>query len=143
VPKHYIFTAINPLNNLEYGHQAMIAYNKKITLSNFGRGLDFTLDNEHEVININSGVAMFNTDEYSTWRTAFREALKLKHMSNRDSLARLEVWLNVAEGKFAQYCLDGARHAVEYYEEIEGDIEKLRLSYDWPWLKNRFNSIYN
>ena len=34
-PKHYIFHAFNPINGLEYGHQAMIAYNKKITLANF------------------------------------------------------------------------------------------------------------
>ena len=33
-PKHYIFHARNPVNNLEYGHQAMIAYNKKLVLEN-------------------------------------------------------------------------------------------------------------
>ena len=43
-PKHYIFDAKNPVNGLVYGHQAMIAYNKKLTLDNYGYGLDFTLD---------------------------------------------------------------------------------------------------
>jgi hypothetical protein len=33
-PKHYIFHALNPVNGLEYGHQAMIAYNKKLVLAN-------------------------------------------------------------------------------------------------------------
>jgi hypothetical protein len=142
-PKHYIFTAKNPLNGLVYGHQAVIAYNKKMVLANEGKGLDFTLDDLHESVDMLSGVAMFNTDEFSTWRTAFREVIKLKSDYADISQKRLDVWLNKAEGEFAQYCLDGARHAVEYYEEVEGDIEKLRLSYDWPWLKNRFNSIYN
>ena len=32
--KHYIFHARNPVNGLEYGHQAMIAYNKNLVLNN-------------------------------------------------------------------------------------------------------------
>ena len=76
-PKHYIFEAKNPVNGLIYGHQAMIAYNKKLTLDNYGYGLDFTLDDEHASIPLLSGIAQYNTDEFSTWRTAFREVIKL------------------------------------------------------------------
>ena len=143
VPKHYIFNATNPVNNLEYGHQAMIAYNKKITLANTGRGLDFTLDDEHEVVEMNSGTAMYNTDAWTTWRTAFREALKLKADSSQASKDRLDAWLNIGEGDYAQYSCEGAQHAVEYYEQVNGELDKLRLSYDWPWLQEYFNTKYN
>jgi hypothetical protein len=143
IPKHYIFNAINPVNGLEYGHQAMIAYNKKITLSNTGKGLDFTLDDEHEVIDMNSGVAMFNTDEWSTWRTSFREAIKLCADDTQASKDRLNVWLTVGKGSFAQYSINGAKDAVEYFEQVNGELDKLRLSYDWPWLKKYFNTKYN
>ena len=143
IPKHYIFNATNPVNGLVYGHQAMIAYNKKITLANVGRGLDFTLDDEHEVVEMNSGIAMYNTDEWSTWRTAFREALKLRADVSQASKDRLDAWLNVGEGNYAQYSCEGARHAVEYYESVNGDLDKLRLSYDWPWLKEYFNNKYS
>ena len=142
VPKHYIFTATNPVNKLEYGHQAMIAYNKKITLANNGTGLDFTLDNEHEVVDINSGVAVYNTDSWSTWRTAFREAIKLVAATDDMSKQRLDAWLTVGEGDFAQYSCEGARHAIEYYNQVNGDLDKLRLSYDWPWLRSYFDSKY-
>jgi hypothetical protein len=142
VPKHYIFTATNPVNKLEYGHQAMIAYNKKITLANNGTGLDFTLDNEHEVVELNSGIAVYNTDAWSTWRTAFREALKLHANTSQASKDRLDAWLNIGEGDFAQYSCEGAQHAVEYYESVNGDLDKLRLSYDWPWLRSYFDSKY-
>ena len=143
IPKHYIFYASNPVNGLVYGHQAMIAYNKKITLSNMGKGLDFTLDNEHEVVEINSGVAKYNTDEFSTWRTSFREAIKLKLENSPVSRHRLKVWSTVGEGDFAQYSIQGAQHAVEYFDQVNGDIDKLRLSYDWPWLQEYFNTKYN
>lgn len=142
IPKHYIFNATNPVNGLKYGHQAMIAYNKLITLNNAGKGLDFTMDDEHEVVDMNSGIARFNTDEWSTWRTSFREALKLVNATDDESKERLEIWLSVGNGNFAQYSLDGAKHAVEYYEEVNGDFDKLRLSYDWPWLKAYFDSKY-
>ena len=143
IPKHYIFHATNPVNGLEYGHQAMIAYNKKITLANSGTGLDFTLDNEHEVVELNSGVAIYNTDEWCAWRTAFREALKLRADDSQVSEDRLDAWLNKGEGSFAQYSCEGAQHAVEYYESVNGELDKLRLSYDWPWLKEYFNAKYN
>jgi hypothetical protein len=142
LPKHYIFHATNPVNRLEYGHQAMIAYNKKITLANTGRGLDFTLDDEHEVVQQNSGIAVFNTDAWSTWRTAFREALKLRADDSYISENRLKIWLTVGDGNFAEYSINGAKDAVEYYEEVNGDLDKLRLSYDWPWLRAKFESKY-
>ena len=143
IPKHYIFYASNPVNGLVYGHQAMIAYNKQITLSNMGKGLDFTLDSEHEVVEINSGVAKYNTDEFSAWRTSFREAIKLRLEDSTISRHRLKIWSTVGEGDFAQYSIQGAQHAVEYYESVNGELDKLRLSYDWPWLQEYFNTKYN
>ena len=142
VPKHYIFYASNPVNGLVYGHQAMIAYNKKLTLSNIGKGLDFTLDNEHEVVELNSGIARYNTDAFSTWRTSFREVIKLKLDDSTDSKHRLKIWSIVGEGDFAQYSIDGAKHAVEYFEQVNGELDKLRLSYDWPWLRAYFDKKY-
>ena len=143
LPKHYVFYASNPVNGLKYGSMAMIAYNKKLTLANQGKGLDFTMDDEHEVLEINSGVANFNTDAWVTWRTAFREALKLRDENSEISKHRLEMWLTVGMGKFNEYSTDGAQHAVEYYEEVNGDFDKLKLSYDWPWLRTYYESKYN
>jgi hypothetical protein len=139
VAKHYIFYAENPVNGLVYGHQAMIAYQKSLVLNNIGKGLDFTLDDEHEVVEEISGVAMFNTDAFATWRTAFREVIKLKAATDSISKQRLNTWLTKAEGNFAEYCLKGAKDASDYYDEVEGDFNKLKLSYEWAWLKARFD----
>jgi hypothetical protein len=136
--KHYIFRAKNIVNGLEYGHMAIVANNKKITLETLGTGLDFTLDGKFEIVDINSGVGVFNTSEWDTWRTAFREAIKLRHSNDPDSIKRLQTWLTVAEGEFAQISMQGAADAVKYYESVEGDFQKLKLSYDWDWLKERF-----
>ena len=134
-PKHYIFHAFNPINSLTYGHQAMIAYNKKLVLENPGIGLDFTLDSAHEVVPIVSGTAEYANTPWSAWRTAFREVLKLKCNNDVESQYRLNKWLTAAQGMpYGQYSIYGAEDAVEYYDSVGGDLEQLRKSYDWAWL---------
>lgn len=142
VPKHYIFYAENPVNGLVYGHMAAIAYNKRLVLNNIGKGLDFTLDDEHEVVPLVSGVAKFNTSEKETWRTSFRECIKLCNATDSISKSRLQVWLNTAAGQFAEWSLRGAADAVEYHASVNGEFSKLKLSYEWGWLDNFFSVKY-
>ena len=137
-PKHYIFNAKNPVNGLIYGHQAMIAYHKNLVLNNQGHGLDFTLDDLHEVVPLLSGTANYNTDPFSTWRTSFREVVKLKAEDTDIARERLDAWMNKGEGDFAEYSIQGAQNAAKYYDEVNGDFDALRLSYEWAWLKERF-----
>lgn len=136
--RHYIFKAQNPINQLEYGHMAMVANNKILTLNTKGYGLDFTMESPTEVVDILSGTAVFNS-EWDVWRTAFREVIKLCYAKDSESKKRLEVWTTIAEGAFAQNSLQGSRDAVEYYKSVNGDFEKLKLSYDWAWLREKFN----
>jgi hypothetical protein len=144
-PKHYIFNARNPVNGLEYGHQGMIAYNKKLVLANNDPGIDFTLSQPHESVPLLSGVAQFNQDPWTTWRTAFREVVKLKHfMTAQPTLEtehRLDTWLTVASGDYSDWCLRGAQDAVNYYQEVDGDYDQLMLSFEWQWLQKRFNQL--
>lgn len=146
-PKHYIFHSRNCLNGLEYGHMGVIAYNKKLVLETIESGLDFTLSKKHTVVPELSAIAYFNQDPWMTWRTAFREVLKLKQfMSESPTLEteyRLETWLTVARGDNAEWCLRGAQDAVDYYNEVNGDYDKLMLSFDWPWLQARFTALCN
>jgi hypothetical protein len=135
-PKHYIFHAKNPVNGLEYGHQAMIAYNKKLVLDNPGQGLDFTLDSAHEVVPILSGTAEYASSRWMAWRTAFRECVKLCGQTDVESQYRLNRWLGpVPEAVInSEWSRWGAEDAVEYYNAVNGDMAELRKSYDWAWL---------
>ena len=134
-PKHYIFHAYNPVNGLEYGHQAMIAYNRDLVLNNPGVGLDFTLDSAHEVVPINSGTAWYTDTPWQAWRTAFREAVKLRaSLPDVESEYRLNAWLNNGDGWNGEWSRDGAADGVEYFEQVQGDFAELRKSYEWDWL---------
>ncbi len=135
-PKHYIFHAYNPVNGLEYGHQAIIAYNRKLVLENAAPGLDFTLDSAHEVVPIVSGIANYHYSKWVAWRTAFRECIKLKHsLPDVENEYRLTRWLTALNNvENSEYSIWGAEDAVEYYDAVGGDFVKLKKSYDWDWL---------
>jgi hypothetical protein len=133
-PKHYIFHAHNPINGLVYGHQAMIAYNKRLVLENTGQGLDFTLDQSHEVVPIISGTAHYHTDNWMCWRTAFREVIKLRaSLPDVENEYRLNQWLTV-DRSAGRWSSKGAEDAMEYYDSVGGDFTELKKSYEWSWL---------
>jgi hypothetical protein len=115
----------------------MIAYNKKLVLENTGEGLDFTLDDEHEVVPIISGTANYTESPWMAWRTAFREVLKLQHsLPDIENEYRLKAWLREDSGTIANghWSHKGAQDAVEYYNEVGGDFTALKKSYEWEWL---------
>lgn len=138
-PKHYIFHAKNLVTGLEYGHMAMVAYNKRLVLDTELQGLDFTLSQPHDVIPLLSGTAYYNADPLMTWRTAFREVIKLKDdLVKNDSIEseyRLHIWLTVATGDYAEFSIMGAKDAIEYYAKVNGEYTELMRSFDWDWLK--------
>lgn len=143
--KHYIFHSRNPLNGLEYGAMNINLYNRQLTLDT-RPGLDFTLSAAHEVVPICASISRFNTDPWITWRSAFREVLKLKLEVDQGAGAeiqhRLRVWCSRAEGDNAEHCLAGANDALDYYRRINGDYEALKLSFDWAWLQDFYYKKY-
>ena len=139
---HYIFHAKNPVTGLEYGHRAVILYNKHLCLSTIHPSLDFTLSQPHTVIPQLCGTSHFNQTPEISWRVAFREVLKLCEMKPTvESKYRLKKWCELGMGEYASYVHRGALDAVEYYKEVNGDKNALMLSYELAWLKEKFNSI--
>lgn len=146
-PKHYIFHSRNPVNGLEYGHMGVIAYNKQLVLDTDDPGLDFTLSKPHAVVPILSAVAHYNTTAELTWRTAFREIIKLVDDVNKtgsiESSYRMDTWLTQADGLHAKWSVQGAKDAVEYYKTVKGNYSELMWSFEWAWLKDYYASRYS
>ena len=139
---HYIFHAKNPVTGLEYGHRAVILYNKHLCLSTIHPRLDFTLSQPHTVVPQLCGTSHFNQTPEISWRVAFREVLKLCEMKPTvESKYRLNKWCELGKGQYASFVQKGALDAVEYYKEVNGDKDALQLSYELDWLKQKFNSI--
>ena len=141
-PCHYIFHCKNPVNGLEYGHRAVILYNKQLCLDTTKPGLDFTLSQAHTVVPTLCGTSHFNVNPEISWRVAFREVIKLCAMKQTvESRYRLKKWCELGKGPYAELVQRGALDAIDYYEKNKHDQDALSLSYELDWLKQKFNSI--
>jgi hypothetical protein len=54
-------------------------------------------------------------------------------------MLRLNTWLTVGLGDFSENSLQGAKDAIIYYDSVNGEFDKLKLSYDRTWLREYYN----
>jgi hypothetical protein len=125
---------------------APIAYNKKLMLENRG-GLDMTLAQEHAVIpEVISETKL--TDPWDTWRTAFRETVKLLYYAQTDNSIelqyRLDRWLNaeVCWAKHNPWYQYGSQDAKDFFESVGGEWHWVMMTNEWDWLRKKFNTLY-
>ena len=142
-PCHYIFNCKNPVNGLEYGHGAVLLYNKELVMTTTNPGLDFTLSAPHEVVPILSAINHFNETPWLAWRTSFREVIKLLQAKPTvESSYRLKKWLMMGQGQNADWVYKGANDAKKFYDKNSDNHAELMLSYDFEWLKKHYESKY-
>lgn len=142
----HIFKSLNPINDLVYGYGAIKLLPRKLVLDLDTTSLDMTLSisNKIKIIDQISNITEFNTDPFSTWRSAFRECVKLTlnvihKKDNDESLNRLNTWCEVGiERSFGEYCVRGARAGKNYVLVNANDESKIKLINDFDWLKERF-----
>ena len=106
-------------------------------------GLDFTLSAPHDYVPILSAINHLNETPWLAWRTAFREVIKLcQNKPTVENRYRLKKWCQLGKGKNAQWVLNGANDAQEYYQKYGSDHKQLMLSYNFDWLKQYYESKY-
>lgn len=142
-PCHYIFHCKNPVNDLVYGHGAVLLYNKQIVMQTINPGLDFTLSGAHEVVPVLSAINHFNETPWLAWRTAFREVVKLLQAKMTvEGRFRLKKWLTMGVGNNADWVHKGANDAQNYFETHKENYDELMKSYNFDWLKQYYESKY-
>jgi hypothetical protein len=143
----YIWSAKNPLVELTYGHGGvkLFAKSKLLKLKKW-RTLDMTtsVSEKIKVMSDISNWTAFNTDNYSTWRTVFRECVKLsvnmhRYPDNPEHQLRLDKWKSVdAAVPFGNYAKDAHACAVEFVNQHVNNYEMLMNINDRSWLEETF-----
>ncbi len=141
----YVWSARNPINELEYGYGAVKLFPTK-QLKDLGHVLpDFTTGvSFYQPVADVSNITRFNKDPYRTWRSAFRECVKLASSVNpnqkqKETDERLNTWCTVDNGeRFGRYCIKGALEGKVYGEANKGDIDALNKINDYEWLREQF-----
>ena len=138
----YVWCSQNPVNDLTYHNGGVKLFNKSIlmkkkkwtTLDMF-TGIMPKISAEDRI----SCITSFNVDEFSTWRSAFRECVKLY---KNNQMGKLNEWLSSDPKKnFGNYAVLGASQACDYVDKFSNNHNALLKINDYAWLRQQFDLL--
>ena len=137
----------NPINDLIYGYGAVKLFPRKPFLELTDWSVDMTTSigcpfvPKFQI----SNVTAFNTDPFNTWKSAFRECVKLSsniidNNDNIDDEYRLKVWCaRGAKRQYGEYAMLGAQQGADFGTEYKKDKDALKMINDFDWLEKKFD----
>lgn len=137
----HVWRSRNPVNGLEYGYGGVKLLPKKLTLNMDTSSTDMTtnISPRFKAMEEISNITAFNTDAFSTWRSAFRECCKLAVNNNTESLERLDTWCTLNDTvPYGFYAYSGALAGRDYGEKNASNKEALSKINDFTWLEVRW-----
>jgi len=138
----HVWASKNPVTGEEYGYGGVKLFNTEQVREATSWGLDFTtgLSKRFKSMPEISCITRFNTDAFSTWRSAFRECVKLTLSDDVDSDARLNSWLNPQiYADFVEDAIQGAKDGKAFALENKNNLAELNNINDYDWLRDRYN----
>ena len=143
----HVWHSRNPINDLEYGYGGLKLFPRIATINMDTTNLDMTTSISNKFITMKqvSNVTAFNTDKFSTWRSAFRECCKLAsktidRQNNEETENRLHLWQTYGEERtYGEWAIKGARAGATYGSINQDNLEALKKINNFQWLTEQFN----
>lgn len=135
----YVWHSSNPINDLEYGNGGVKLFPRALLMKQRKwKTLDMftTISDKIKVIDTVSNVTTFNSDPFNTWRSAFRECVKLYTL---DQMNKLNTWLTKGKDRpYGEYAILGAEAGYRYARDNKDDQLALVNINDYSWLEKQF-----
>ena len=145
-----VWRSINPVNGLEYGYGGVKLLPRALTehMDTSKPDMTTSISSKFKPMPVVSNYTDFAVDEFTAWRSAFRECCKLSskvidRQKSGETDERLETWCTHAEGKFADVVLQGAKAGVAYGTANKFNKDNLAKINDFDWLLEQFESRNN
>ena len=143
----HVWRSQNPINDMVYGYGGVKLFPTELTINMDTSKPDMTtsISSKFKAVHDISNITAFNTGEFETWKSAFRECCKLSskvidRQVDDETQKRLKIWQTVGKNKlYGTYALAGAKAGAEYGKSNQGNIAALKMINDFDWLKERFN----
>ena len=138
----HVWASKNPITGAEYGYGGVKLFPTEMVRNATTWGMDFTtgLSKRFKALTNISCTTKFNTDAYSTWRSAFRECVKLTLNDDVESNERLEGWLHpIPDADFRQDAKQGAEQGVAFAKQNKDNLNELNKINDFKWLEQQWN----
>jgi hypothetical protein len=145
----HVWRSSNPVNGLEYGYGGVKLLPRQLTLNVDPNCVDMTtsISPRFKPMNKISNITAFNTDEFNTFRSAFRECAKLssnilKRQLARESSKRLDIWCTVGNNNpFGEWAIKGANAGKQFGLTNQGNTVELQKINDSDWIQEQFNNL--
>ena len=141
----HVWRSKNPINELVYGYGGVKLFPTVELRQAKDWHIDFTTSVGGNFVAVKeiSNITAFNTDEWSTWKSAFRECAKLSSSviknEHADTEKRLDTWCTVGEDKpFGKQAIAGAIAGRAYGKENAENAEALDKINDFDWLRKEY-----
>ena len=146
----HVWRSFNPVNNLVYGYGGVKLLPTKLTVNMDVTNTDMTtsISNKFKGIEEMSNSTNFNTDAFNTWKSAFRECVKLSsriidRQKDDETQFRLEAWCTRGADKlFGNAAIAGAVAGKNYGEKNKDNVLALSKINDFDWLYEQFKLTY-
>lgn len=145
----YVWRGRNPITDLEYGYGGVKLFPRQTTIDMDVNSPDMTtsLSDSFKAMPEVSNITAFNTDAFSTWKSAFRECCKLasrtiKGQKDDETDERLSKWCSDygRDRPFGDYAIQGARAGRKYGISNSAKPDALRKINDFNWLREQFDA---
>jgi hypothetical protein len=140
----HVWNSLNPVTGAEYGYGGIKLLPRELVLAVHDWGLDFTtgLSSRFKSMPELSCITRFNTDAFSTWRSAFRECVKLTLKDDAESRERLEGWSHpVPDAHFRHEAKRGAEAGKQFAIQHRYNTEQVNNINNFEWLKQKFHDV--
>ena len=143
----HVWRSKNPVNGLVYGYGGVKLFPRELTLNMDTSKPDMTTSISDKFIAVKhiSNITGFNTGEFETWKSAFRECCKLSskiidRQKDGETDQRLKIWCSRGKDKpFGEFAIKGAKEGALYGARNATNPQALKLINDFEWLKEQFN----
>jgi len=139
----HVWRSQNPVNDLVYGYGGVKLLPRKLTIDMDVSKPDMTtsISKYFKAVPEIANITAFNTSEFETWKSAFRECAKLASKTidrqNEDETnERLQTWTRVRKDvPFGEYAIKGGIAGREFGLSSS---DNLQLINDFDWLHEQF-----
>lgn len=142
----HVWRSLNPVNYLEYGNGGVKLLPRLMTINMDTSNTDMTtsISRHFKAVPVISNVTVFNTDEFNTWKSAFRECVKLsskviERQKSEETDKRLQAWCSIGHDKpYGTFAISGAKAGAKYGIANKSNPDALKLINDFDWLATEF-----
>jgi hypothetical protein len=143
----HVWRSKNPINGLIYGYGGVKLFPRELTINMDISKPDMTTSISDKFVAVKeiSNITGFNTGEFETWKSAFRECCKLSskvidRQKDDETDRRLKIWCSIGRDKpFGEFAIAGARAGMAYGLANKDNVESLKKINDFDWLKEQFD----